>query len=278
MSEKWKTCLLLILAITLLSQKEITAQDIHIKIGFRDSIKSEILQETRHVLIHLPDDYFSSDKSYPVLFQLDGGEDVLFETTAIANRLALREEIIPELIIVAIANTNQSRDMWPTNTKYYPKPNVAGAKDFLDFLEEELIPFIEKKYRTSGDKILYGQSLSGVFTMYALLESPKSFTSFIACSGAFPGCEEYFLELSLKAFQQKDQFSGQKVFVTNGLKDELDPDGKMDQTMIEFSNSINNNLGDKISYEYVTYQNDGHVPFQSLYHGLKFVFESDYEN
>jgi hypothetical protein len=49
----------------------------------------------------------------------------------------------------------------------------------------------------------------------------------------------------------------------------------MNQTMIEFSNSINNNLGDKISYEYVTYQNDGHVPFQSLYHGLKFVFESD---
>jgi hypothetical protein len=86
---------------------------------------------------------------------------------------------------------------------------------------------------------------------------------------------EYFQELSLKAFQQKDQYNGQRVFVTNGLKDKLDPDGTMNQTMIEFSNSIKKNLGDKISYKYLTYQNDGHVPFQSLYHGLKFVFESN---
>ncbi len=275
MSEKLKNCILLILALILLSQNQIIAQDIHVKIGFRDSIQSEILQETRHVSIHLPDDYFSSDKSYPVLYQLDGGDEVLFETTAIVNRLALREEIIPELIIVAIPNTNRFRDMWPTNTKYNPKPNIAGAKDFLDFVKQELIPFIDNNYRSNENKILFGQSLSAVFTIYAFLENPKSFNSYIACSGAFPGCEDYFQELSLKSFQQKDQFNGQKVFVTNGLKDELDPDGKMNQTMIEFSNSIRNNLGDKISYKYLTYQNDGHVPFQSLYHGLKFVFESD---
>ncbi len=63
MSEKLKNCILLILALILLSQTQIIAQNIHVKIGFRDSIQSEILQETRHVSIHLPDDYFSSDKS-----------------------------------------------------------------------------------------------------------------------------------------------------------------------------------------------------------------------
>jgi predicted alpha/beta superfamily hydrolase len=266
---------LLILALTLFSQIEITAQDILVNIGFRDSIKSEILQETRQVLIHLPDDYFSFNKSYSVLYQLDGGEDVLFETAAIVNRLALREEIIPEFIIVAIANTNPFRDMWPTNTKYNPEPNIAGAKDFLDFMEEELIPFIETRYRTNEDKIIFGQSLSGVFTLYAFLENPELFNSYIVSSGAFPGCEDYFNELSLKAFLQKDLFNGQRVFVTNGLKDELDPEGKMNQTMLEFSNSVQNNLGDKISYNYLTYPSDGHVPFQSLYHGLKFVFESN---
>jgi predicted alpha/beta superfamily hydrolase len=275
MTRNWKNCILLIIACTLLSQKEITAQDINMKIGFRDSIKSEILQETRNILIHLPDDYYNSNKSYPIMYQLDGDDVSLFETTAIVNRLALREGIIPEIIVVAIENTNRSRDMWPTNTKYYPKPHFAGAKNFLDFIEKELIPYIETKYRTNEDKILCGQSLSAVFTIYALLEKPKLFNSYIACSGAFPACEDFFMESSEKAFQNKELFAGQKIFITNGLKDELDPDGKMNQTMIAFSNSIKNNLGDKITYKYLTYKNEGHVPFQSIYHGLKFIFESN---
>jgi predicted alpha/beta superfamily hydrolase len=48
----------------------IYGQDINIKIGFRDSIKSEILHENRKILIHLPDDYDTSKKLYPVLYLL----------------------------------------------------------------------------------------------------------------------------------------------------------------------------------------------------------------
>jgi predicted alpha/beta superfamily hydrolase len=277
MIKNWKNGLMLIITFAFLFQKQITAQDINVKIGFRDSIKSEVLRETRNILIHLPSDYYSSNKSYPIMYQLDGDDELLFATTAIINRLSQREEIIPEIIVVAIKNTNRSRDMWPTNTKYYPEPHIAGAKNFLDFIEKELVPYIENKYRTNENKILCGQSLSAVFTLYALLTKPQLFNSYIACSGAFPACEDYFKELSLKTFQQKEQFNGLKIFITNGLRDELDPNGKMNQTMVDFSNSIENNLENNITYKYLTYKNEGHVPFQSIYHGLKFVFESNNE-
>ena len=268
-----KTYLFVFVVFVILTPTILYAQDINVKIGFRDSINSCILNETRNILIHLPESYHKSNQSYPILFQLDGNDGLLMETMTVVNRLALNEQVIPELILVAIENINPGRDMWPTNTKYYPKPNEAGAEHYLTFIEKELIPFIETKYRTNGDRILYGQSMSSIFTIYSFLHKPKQFTHYIASSGAFPDCENYFSELCSEAFKQKKQYNGQKIFITNGLKDKLDPNGEMNQAMQEFSASVKNNLEAKIAIKYMSYKNEGHIPFQSLYHGLKFVFQ-----
>jgi hypothetical protein len=250
----------------------IYSQDINIKLGIRDSIQSTSLKEIRRILIHLPENYASSSKSYPVLYRLDGGPDLLFETISIVNRLVQNEGIIPEMIVVAIENTNRSRDMWPVNTKYNPAPQIAGAEEFLNFIEKELIPYTEGKYRTTTDRILCGQSLSSVFTLYAFLSRPGLFNSFIASSGSFPECVKYFKELSAKSFQQTDGFRDKCLFITNGLKDELDPEGEQNREIIEFSDSIKEKLGNRVKYKYVTYENEGHVPFQSVYDGLKYIY------
>ena len=254
------------------------AQDINVKIGFRDSIKSEILQENRNIIIHLPDDYKNSNKSYPVLYRLDGNIQLMLETIATVNRLTFSDEISPEMIIVAIENTNRAKDMWPVNTKYYPEPHNPGAKSFLEFIEKELIPYIETNYKTNNERIICGQSLSGMFTSYAFLTKPELFDSYIICSAAFPGCESYFKELSLKAFLEKDNYMGKKLLMTNGLKDPLDPEGKQHEQIIDFSNSIKELLKNQVTHKYKIYENEGHVPYHSLYDGLKFIFESNVKN
>ncbi len=250
----------------------INGQDINIKIGFRDSIKSEILHESRKVMIHLPDNYNSSNKSYPVMYRLDGDTDLMLETVSIVNRLNRFEEIAPDMIIVFIENTDRARDMLPVKTNYYS--GVPGAKNFLTFIENELVPYIDKKYKTTNEKILCGKSLSGLFTIFAFLTKPRLFNSYIACSAGFPDCEPYFKELSQKAFE-KSQFNGQKIFITNGLKDPSDPDGKIHKQIVDFSDSVKDKLGNKVTYRYVTYKNSGHVPFPSLYDGLKFIFDNN---
>lgn len=269
MSKAISITFIVIILSGLIKPKGIYGQDINIKIGYRVSIKSDVLHDSRKILIHLPDSYFKSNKSYPVLYQVKGDKASLLEIVSTVNRLALGDEIIPEMIIVAIENVD-GKDVWPKDTI-----SAKGVNDFQAFIEKELIPYIGNKYRTTDDRILYGQSTTAVFTLYTFITRPKMFNSYIACSGAFPFCENYFYELSLKSFQQIDKFNGQKIFITNGLNDPLIAQVNSLQQMIDFCNLVKEKLGSRVTYKYLTYENEGHVPFYSLFDGLKFIYQSD---
>lgn len=250
----------------LLTTTSLSGQEINI--GFQDSIQSKVLNETRKIIIKLPKDYCNSDKSYPVIYRLDGDVDLFIETVAVINRLAYAEEIIPEMIVVMIENTNRNRDMMPVNTSFFQ--SEPGAENFKSFIESELIPHINKSYRTTNEKLLCGQSLSAIFTLYYFLTSPDSFNSFIACSGGFPDCEEYFMNLTKNMLQAKHT-SMRKLFLTHGLKDFLDPDGVIEKQLLDFSQLIKSD--ENMVCEYKIYKEEGHVPFQSLYHGLRYLYE-----
>ncbi len=247
-----------------------TCQDITINLGFRDSIASAILHEKRTIMVHLPDGYQTSGTSYPVLYRLDADTELLVETVSVLNRLNKFEEVAPEMIVVLIENTDRPRDMLPVRVDYYP--GDPGADAFLRFIGDELIPYVDKKYRTSHERILCGKSLSGLFATYAFLARPELFDSYIICSAGFYHCEDYFKQLSQQELQ-RNRYNGQKVFITNGLNDPMDPDGSLHRQVVGFSELVKARLGDRIRYLYVTYENEGHVPFFSLYQGLKYLYE-----
>jgi len=253
--------LLFVLSATILSGQEI-------KLGYQDSIESKVLKETRLLLIKLPKDYYSSDKSYPVIYRLDGDMDLFIETAGVIQRLAYREELIPEMIVVMIENTHRNRDMMPTNTAFFKQE--PGAEKFKKFIEEELFLHISRSYRITGERILCGQSLSSIFTLYCFLTCPDSFDSYIASSAGFPDCEAYFVKLTNEMLKTK-QRKMKKVFLSYGAKDFLDPDGVIEKQLSNFTQLIQSD--EHIDYMYKIYQEEGHVPYQSLYHGLKFVYE-----
>ncbi|AGH44804.1 alpha/beta hydrolase [Paraglaciecola psychrophila] len=58
----------------------------------------------------------------------------------------------------------------------------GGANNFLDFIEKELIPYVNKSYRTNNFKILSGHSLGGLLTVYALQSRPYLFQAHFAFS------------------------------------------------------------------------------------------------
>ena len=62
-----------------------------------------------------------------------------------------------------------------------------------------------------------------------------------------------------------------KVFLSYGSKDFLDPDGVIGKQLSNFTQLIE--ADENISCLYIIYEEEGHVPYQSLYHGLKFIFE-----
>ena len=257
----WLLTLLLILTASMLSGQEI-------KIGYSDSIDSKVLNETRKILIHLPKGYQSSDKVYPVLYRLDGDLDLFIETVGVIQRLTYREEVLPEHVLVMIENTDRNRDMMPTNTGFFTQE--PGAEKFKEFFEDELFPHMSNSYRITDERILCGQSLSSIFTLYCLLTRPDLFDSFIASSAGFPDCEPYFIELTNEMLKT-DQKEGKKVFLSYGAKDPLDPNGIISKQLENFTYRLDS--AENIDYKYKIYEDEGHVPYQSLYHGLKFLYE-----
>lgn len=257
---------LLLSMILFLSTKALFGQGI--KIGFKDSILSKVLNETRTMIIKLPVDYSSSDKAYPVLYRLDGDLDLFTETVGTINRLVYTEELIPDMIIVMVENTNRNRDMMPINTSFFKAE--PGADNFKRFIENELIPYINSTYRTTNDKLLCGQSLSAVFVLYCFLTCPNSFDSYIACSGGFPGCEPYFTTLT-NDFLKAKQIKPGKLFLTHGMNDFLDPKGVIKQQLQTFAKKMESK--ENIVCKLKIYDEEGHVPFQSLYHALSFIYQ-----
>ncbi|PIB29666.1 hypothetical protein BFP77_05855 [Maribacter sp. 4U21] len=245
------------------------SQDINVKIGVKDSVSSKILNENRQLIVNLPKDYDSSNNTYPILYILDGN------MTGLLDAITATRKLKAEFIIVAIPNTDRDRDMMPLSTPTYEVAN-PGAENFLSFIGSELIPHIDKNYRSNGKRTIRGRSLSGLFVMYAFLEKPELFDNYIGNSaGWYADMEYYFGALTSNSFQNKEQFDGKKLFVANSLVDPFDPKKKVHNGMLEFSKKVRSELGDRLSFKYVTFDNYGHVPFPSFYDGLKFVLKED---
>jgi predicted alpha/beta superfamily hydrolase len=150
-------------------------------IGEKVRIHSDILDEDRDILIYLPQDYGKSDEKYPVLYLLDG-EWHFIHTSGIVQFLARpRVEKTPKMMVVAVVNTSRGRDFSPGTWPGY-RSYTGGADDFIRFLKNELIPFIDKNYRSQTTKILTGHSLAGTFTLYTFLTQPEIFNAYIALS------------------------------------------------------------------------------------------------
>lgn len=149
------------------------------------TIKSAVLNEERTVVVQLPKSYQANpNKVYPVIYRLDGAGNIPL-INAVMERLQ-NDNRAPEVIIVAIENTNRLRDFYPTVNKEPQGPvgEGGGAAKFLAFIEQELMPLINKSYRTHNYNVIAGASAAGVFSLYTMQANPELFQAHIAYSPA----------------------------------------------------------------------------------------------
>ena len=87
--------------------------------------------------------------------------------------------------MVGIATVDRRRDFtFPTTIEVDKKtyPTAGHSDKFISFLETELQPFIETKYKTTQTKTIIGQSLGGLLETEILLKKPTLFTKYIIIS------------------------------------------------------------------------------------------------
>ncbi len=231
--------------------------------GEKIILQSKILEEDRTVLVSLPGNYENSDKKFPVLYVLDGRSHFLQATGAV-DYLAIRG-LIPEIIVVAITNIDRNRDFTPIQSKRMPAS--GGGKKFHRFIEKELMPHIEKTYRTSKYNILMGHSLGGMFAAYSMLEFPGIFDSYIAISPYLQMSDNYINKLA-ETKLKSDYKKTPSFYMTVG--DEPDYFNSLD----EFTSLMKEKSDNAIKYVYIEMLGDNHAttPYMSLFNGLRFTF------
>lgn len=157
-------------------------------LGVVETIHSTVLGEDRVLNIALPQGYHpDSAARYPVIYLLDGGADEDFIHIAGAAQFAAFPWVdwLKPSIVVGIANVDRRRDLTGPTTIAKDKadfPTTGGSAAFMDFLDREVIPFVEAHYRIVRERTLIGQSLGGLFAAEVLLRRPWLFQHYIIVS------------------------------------------------------------------------------------------------
>lgn len=239
-----------------------------IVLGKRVKIHSEILGEERTLFIRLPPGYEESQRRYPVLYQLNGEFESLLANAISSIEYPRDDENALRMILVAIANTDRSRDMFPVKVR--KSPTSGGASRFLRFMVEELKPFVDRRYRTSRYDILSGASNAGLFVVYALLSRPNSFEAYIASSPMLGWCREFMFELAEKRFSESESLD-KYLFLVHGAEDE----SFVTSHVADFAELIEAKAPDNFRWSLKVVEGGGHVPFTSLYDGLNAITDHD---
>ena len=144
-----------------------------------EEISSSKLGEERQIKIQLPRNYeTNTEKTYPIFVVLDG--DYLFEPVAGNVDYYSYWEDMPEAIVVGINQVNtRDEDCYYSDQNYLPVE--TGAK-FFEFIGMELIPYINKNYRTANFRVIVGHGETASYLNYFLFKKEPLFHAYIALS------------------------------------------------------------------------------------------------
>lgn len=163
------------------------AQDITPPAPQKLSLHSNILNEDRLIWVRTPRGYDQGKSPFPVLYLTDGPNHI----NEIGSTIDFLVENgrMPPLIVVGIGNTDRTRDLTPTHWDQKhtdgtidANPTSGGGDRFIDFIRKELMPEVEKEYRTARYRIFAGHSYGGLLAIHILITRPDMFDAYIAVS------------------------------------------------------------------------------------------------
>jgi len=268
------------------------SQNKKIEIGIIDSLHSKILNEVQEIWVHVPsrpkEHEVFAPKRYPVVYVLDG--DWHFRSVAgMVSFLSTDFEngagTTPEMIVVGIISKNRTRDLTPTNiTKLWNGKEErylrqsGGGEKFLNYIENELIPYIDSHYPTEPYRMLIRHSFGGLFAVNTLITKPKLFNSYGIIDPSLWWDDKLLLRKVVSPLQH-GEFTGKKLFV--GIADTVlvlkDSGGNRAHISAnnEFIQMLEKKKSSGFTFDWKYYQKENHatVPFKAEYDAIRNVFK-----
>ncbi len=277
-SFRWLTILFLFVALQAQSQNMETYKYPPSEVV---TIYSKVLNEDRKVYVHCPKlDSADLNKRFPVLYLMDGENH--FELLARYVDYLSRPDVsaMPEIILIGISNTKRTRDLTPTNSliNYDGKPDSSSYKlsggngNFLQFMETELIPQIEKNYKTGPYKIFAGHSFGGLSTINCMLIHPDMFDAYIAVSPSLWWDKEYLLKMTDKKLKNGSVLN-KMFFYSDG--NEGGSNSSFHKSLLKLDSTIAKKKLKKLVYIYKHYPTETHMtePVVAYFDALRFIFK-----
>lgn len=185
-----------------------------------DTIQSKILNQTRRINILLPDtlSMHPQNKKMNVVYVLDGYDTFVNIVGANLSFFSDMESDngIPPFLIVGIASENTRHDDFIVAGE---SRKTGRAGQFLDFMSDELFPYIESRYPVTSHRIGVGHSLGGSLLFHALCDRDSLFNAyFIFSPNLIYGNSKLLKDFQANKSNRLDKF----LYVSNGDTGELE--------------------------------------------------------
>lgn len=248
-------------------------------LGKAEVFHSAILSEDRTLNIYLPDGYNSNEK-YPIIYLLDGSADedfihvtgiVQFNTIPWVNR-------IPKSIVIGIANTNRKLNFTSQSDNENDHkwvPTSGGSSLFISFIENELQPYVNKKFGGNKGNTIIGQSLGGLLAAEILFTKPQLFNQYIIISPSLWWRDGYLLREKPLIL---DQAYTTPIQIYIGVGKEGSIDGSKNHIMEKdaellakkIKNGSSKNV--KVFFNYLPDESHATITHQAVFNAFRFLY------
>lgn len=251
---------------------------------------SKTAKDTFYISVNLPDSFnLKPTKKYPVVYVLDGNNN--FEILKTIHKKYIEWEILPKMIIVGVGyKDNRTLMRQRLNDLCYPKCMLPlldsielgdGAPGFYDFMVNDLSPLIDKNYNVdTTQRILFGHSLAGYFSCYALMKSLEGnsvFSSFIAADPSISIVGDLYMPKQFQSRQFPKRNNKLKLYLS--CQGTLPVDSSIlfvhhHEIVKKFAEDVMLKDSDKVSVSYEMLQHIRHedITWISYINALRWVF------
>jgi predicted alpha/beta superfamily hydrolase len=237
------------------------------------TLQSKVLGEERAVLVRVPPGYQQASDRYPVLYLIDGDRHI--GHTAATVQFLAENGRMPEMIIVGITNTDRTRDLTPSRSSMAVPggqtmqfPTSGGADRFLDFIEKELMPLIDSKYRVQPFRVLAGHSFGGLFAVHTFTTRPELFNAYISVAPSLQWDQEMVVKRAAALVGERPELA-RTLYVTLG-NEPGPPTDAFQHLQRVLGKSKTKGL--EFAADHWTDEDHGSIVMRSHYQGLRKVF------
>ena len=249
--------------------------------GFEKSSPSKILGEQRKVWIHVPNSNGGNER-YPVIYLLDA--DANFNSIVSITEFISNAGLCPPIIIVGILHPSRMVDLTFGTDKETPGV-VGNGENFMRYLENELMPYIDSNYPTAPYKIFIGHFVGGLTVVNTLIHHPDLFNAYISLDAALWWNNQQIVTYA-KMILANQHYKGKTLFMALANRMERGMDTlqvqkdttqgtELIRSNLEFIKDILKNKTNQLRFQHKYYENDDHGTVRLIgeYDALRFIFE-----